>query len=500
LRRHIDERWGIPKKSINGGKLNQLRRIFEYLAPDCQSAVREHHYIDRHFMEDHGALYAHNFSSSSNFCERVHFFRCSAEQTEKRLLELMALRRASDGQKRLSEESACFAEANYLGFTVLKPLPGTPVGRTVLQPRAGSGDKLLVEFTTRPYVIHLGGITFSICGAAFQEQDIGVSACATTALWSSLQQLKHSEQFGVATPAEITSLAGNVRMPSGRAMIASGLTLEEMSRAVTALGLMPQVVDTYCQPTTARFVLECALRSGFAPVLLIRTEDSVDDGHAVTATALRYDPVRVRRRQAGKIGPKWGNVSGLYIHDDRIGPYLPVQLDTRESEGRTITTIGPLRGYDTFQDQHWDLRTVLLPVNAQIKFPLPQLERYIWDLMEELCWSWSDDDHVRVESWISRPYTYFECELMTSRHDVSDVFEFHRSIAVPRYVGVVRIASTDIGEIDVLVDMTSTPGNEIVVAIVGRQTGPAHDAAIATLQRFSYDPPTLRAPAVKRVR
>ena len=78
----------------------------------------------------------------------------------------------------------------YLGFMVIKPLPGSPIGRTVLRtferdaPRGGRR-----EFTAiRRYTVSLAGLSLSVRGLAFQQQDQGVSACATTALWSALQR------------------------------------------------------------------------------------------------------------------------------------------------------------------------------------------------------------------------------------------------------------------------------------------------------------------------
>jgi len=91
----------------------------------------------------------------------------------------------------------------YMGFSVIKPLQGSPVGRTVILPlqrrhrKRNCGGKFN---GTRYYNVHLLGIELEICGLIFQQQDVGVSACATTALWSSLSKTKDFEDLSTPTP------------------------------------------------------------------------------------------------------------------------------------------------------------------------------------------------------------------------------------------------------------------------------------------------------------
>src|SRR5207249_3635298 len=104
---------------------------------------------------------------------------------------------------------------DYLGFSVIKPLSGSPVGRTVLACYGKEkGDGTIRLFPgTRDYRVHVLGIELLIRGLAFQQQDLGVSACATTALWCSLQKLRDREELGGAVPAQITQLASRFTLP-----------------------------------------------------------------------------------------------------------------------------------------------------------------------------------------------------------------------------------------------------------------------------------------------
>jgi hypothetical protein len=484
----IDARWGLD---FPQPELTQLKNVLTYLEPVCESAIREHHYIDRHYMEDHGAFYARSFAATTNFCERIHFFQCDERELEARLLQTAG-------------SSADTSELNrdYLGFMVLKPLPGTPVGRTVLRPRKNESDRSTVFFAQRGYDVHIGGVTITAEGIAFQEQDVGVSVCATMSIWSSLQQLKHEEQFGVATPAEISSLAQTIRVPPGRASIASGLSVEEMCRAVNALGLTAQVIATRTQIDVIRFVLHTSLRSQFAPVLLISVPGQTD-GHAITATGIRLGNPLLASAAGSRA---WGRISGLYVHDDRVGPYVEVSLGQRYETvksvsgaelKRLVTTVGPLRGYIGDDDVDWDLFQILLPLNSQIKLPLPELKAYITELIEAISEAVPVDD-VDVDCRIVRPHVYLK-ESLLAKHDAASALDFQRGVAVPRYTGVVSISSPTIGEIDVLVDMTSTPKNEVVVAIVCQRHRRNTDDAIDALKRFTFEPHVYMPPIAKRV-
>jgi len=118
--------------------------------------------------------------------------------------------------------NACaeFSRTSYLGFGVIKPLGGTPVGRTMLAAfDPGSGDGFHYRFDcTCEYQAHLLGAELTVRGLGFQQQDVGVSACATTALWSAMQKVRDFEDIGTATPAQITTLASQYALPFGRSM------------------------------------------------------------------------------------------------------------------------------------------------------------------------------------------------------------------------------------------------------------------------------------------
>jgi len=121
---------------------------------------------------------------------------------------------------------------------------------------------------TREYQVHLLGAELTVRGLAFQQQDVGVSACATIALWSALHRVRETEDIASATPAQITGLASKFRLPYGRSMPSEGLDVEQMCLAVQAIGVSPYLSRVEKFPG-ARSLLYSATRSGMPAILII---------------------------------------------------------------------------------------------------------------------------------------------------------------------------------------------------------------------------------------
>jgi hypothetical protein len=197
-------------------------------------------------------------------------------------------RAAVQGEEAFLEAAAEFSNSAYLGFTVIKPLAGSPVGRTVLKTYPDQTDDAQQRMFTcvRRYSVHVNGVPLHVEGLPFQQQDVGVSACATTAIWSSIQKARDQEELPAATPAQITTLASRYALPFGRAFPADeGLSIDQMCQAVQGLGLSPHLYAATDFETTRNYI-DTALRSEMSPVLILR--DAQEVHHAVAAVG-RFD-------------------------------------------------------------------------------------------------------------------------------------------------------------------------------------------------------------------
>ena len=298
----------------------QLGYIVDYLNHPqigARSFLCESHYVDRDYMEDHGVFYSRSLHERANYCKRLHFFDLPQEQLSEQILLAAkpALAEAETAQTVLGKA--------YLGFVVVKPILGAPIGKTVLKflpQEKGDGD--IRNFgCVRDYNAHLLGFSLTVSGLAFQQQDEGVSACATTAVWSALQKVRDFEDIRVVSPAEITSLATRHILPFGRAMPSEGLSIDQMCQAIQALGLAPSLYRVEA-PDDMFAYLHAAQRSNFPSILVLDNHPTkVTERHAVAVVGVKIHPGLILAVDGLK--DLASGISALYVHDDRIDA-LPI--------------------------------------------------------------------------------------------------------------------------------------------------------------------------------
>ena len=179
------------------------------------------------------------------------------------------------------------------------------------------------------YSVHLLGVELTVRGLGFQQQDQGVSACATTAIWSSLQKLRDFEDVAAATPAEITANASRFALPFGRSLPSEGLSLNQMCQGIHALGISPNLFESRKLSARAQLIFTAA-KSGIALILIIRSLKN--SRHAVAAAGIKLAKEHKVTIVAGAnaIDDMSGDLLGVYIHDDRLGPYVTTQFEERD--------------------------------------------------------------------------------------------------------------------------------------------------------------------------
>ena len=232
-----------------------------YLADlEAKSALIEPAYFDRDYLSEFAAFYCTSAAGYENVCRRVHYF---AEEIDRPALERAV---AGDAAERERLNKA------YLGFVVLRPIPKTPIGRTVLAgyPDATPHLPRVVE-PSRDYTCNVAGLELRVKGLAWQQQDAGVGACATVALWSMLHSSALDDRHVVPTTAEVTRAAHGPGMSAFHAFPSKGLNFGQLIATVRDSGFAPLVIpgDRAEQFTREHFSASLAafIRSGY-PVLL----------------------------------------------------------------------------------------------------------------------------------------------------------------------------------------------------------------------------------------
>jgi hypothetical protein len=457
----------------------QLEYIREYVGQlNCSALIVEDEYIDRDYMQDHSAFYAASFAKYKSSCRRVHFFTGVSKDNVFGELQAVA---ASALDCRDAFEIACrkFSAEKYLGFMVVKPLPGSPVGRTVLRTyqRDAAGKDYVRRFdATRDYKTHLLGVELTVRGLGFQQQDQGVSACATTAIWSSLQKLRDFEDVAAATPAQITAGASRFALPFGRSLPSEGLSIDQMCQGIHALGVSPNLVRLLPNRfARARSIIHAAALSELAPILIIQNSQT-GDRHAVTAAGVKlrrkHEPTLVA---SNAIDDMAGDVIGIYIHDDRLGPYIRTRFEERTIHGEQHPCVIT---EENGKDVQWVVTHLLMPVHGKIRTAIVQMLRFstkfggfAYAALDALG---IKRGPIQVSTRIMRSHRYVEELLLDKGQTRTERLDhFFGDVPLSRYVGVMNMIVPEIGGVDVLVDTTGTERNANCLAAVVR--GEAND-------------------------
>ena len=474
----------IKEPILGRGSFKQLNYINRYVQhPDlgCKSVAIEHHYIDRDYMEDHGLFYSKSLRSYDNFCQRAHFFSLPASEVKGKVTELVRKGRTGNRADFLAECES-FSRKYYLGFSVIKPLPGCPVGRTVLKTlgQHAAEGKLRRFSCTKLYKAHFAGIPLTVRGLAFQQQDAGVSACATTALWCALQKTRDLEDIGNSTPARITTLAGQFDLPFGRPIPSEGLSIGQMCVAVQALGVSPNLYRAV-DFLTGRDLVFSSAKSGIASVLIVRGAKEEDCYHAITVVGLKLSPSQVPEQMAHGVATPAGGVLSFYVHDDRRGPYLRADVLQRVDELGLDVHFRADESAPEELDQ-WTLSHILIPMHAKVRLSFTALRDLALDSLIPVIQAHRkahlgdpDPSAASFDNRICLSQEYIEDLLFDRRDAVTDAQLDLLRLTIPysRYVGVIQFSAPPVQPIDVVLDTTSTLRNLVCLAVVPSGTSQA---------------------------
>jgi hypothetical protein len=427
----------------------------------CQTVIVEQHYIDRVFMHDNAIFYARNLRSYPNFTKRVHFFKEVLDQGQwKDLINKAGTGAHADVQAMLQRQ--------YLGFSVVRPLPDSPVGRTLLPPHASSAPaKTTSKFpAVRRHHAHLAGFDLWVEGVPFQQQDQGVSACATTALWSSLDSVSAMEETSGASPASITEAATRYPLQEGRPFPSEGLTVRQLCEATRAAGFSPIVIRG-TNLADDRLQLLSYLDSGFSPVLALISIKNGATGHAVAAVGARVGELPPRT-DLNLSYQDWSNsVRGVYIHDDRLGPYAFAELSQlTDPLTRTVRTRVAIEWPDKTPDDDWFLHAMVIPAPLKLRLTATRMRRVaLWAAQS-------------MGMALNEPNTVLHCRYEPARRYTTRCYEFGLSAdglyaltcqtALSRLVGIGEISGPNGPVMDLVFDTTEANAEPAVIACVKR--------------------------------
>ena len=311
-------------------------RLLALVSRTSKTVIVESNYIDVDYKASFGRFYFLKHRDIGKRCQRLHFF--SDHVTDEDLLDL------SDELK-----------SSYLGFVVLRPLPAYRLGRSLLSrsvltqaPSSSAFNDTYHLTCATQYNINIGGNSVPLIGSPWMQQDTMVCACASASLWMANWHLCHrfSPEFTPFTTPQITDLASQYSLDTGRSMPSEGLTVEQMLAALKGMGYGPLIrfPKTATEAVkTVYYYVESSI-----PVIAILTWDASRSGHAVTITGhtLRAEYPQNEKVQESTSGLRFCSstefVPRFVLQDDSGGPFRFVEL----LDWKTAANLGLISAVD----------------------------------------------------------------------------------------------------------------------------------------------------------
>ena len=315
----------------------------------AKTILREPKYFDRDYLAEFASFYSVSSKGYPNVCERLHFF---AESVNRRTLTAAA-GGSQSAQRRL--------QRTYIGFIVKRPIPAAPLGRTALKwyPDSSAETTPRVPVSSRKNFVHIAGVELYVEGLAWQQQDSGVSACATISLWSMFQSSAFDDHHAIPTTAEITQAAHKRHSSGSRMFPSKGLSIIQVYEVINDRDLVPlicegDVKNSFGQTigfSKERFASTCAafIRSNY-PVLIVgmlRTSDGAEGAHAICNVGFRSCTPSAGDPYTPSLAES--NIKFLYVHDDNVGPNVRVRIDTTPNSVVSLCLEAPPSRYGKSQ-------------------------------------------------------------------------------------------------------------------------------------------------------
>lgn len=262
-----------------------LAQVFQLGA---QMAVVEYRYIDADYRDEHSRFYSKAFRRYPSVGHRLHFFsNAPPEEMESEL------------------QPVNLEGLDYLGFAVLRPVPGAPVGRTMIRPPR---DLAAYIACVADDSANLFGTRLTVTGCPFIAQDAQLSVCAHATLWviAHYHHLRYSRPR--LLPGEIAEAVPS-ELGLGRPTPSIGLSIFQIAETATRIGLPALVYSLDRLPDgESLFRIVCRYLNSAMPVIV------AGGGHAFTLIGYRRTHAATGEERIHFIR-----------HDDESGPYQVVE-------------------------------------------------------------------------------------------------------------------------------------------------------------------------------
>jgi hypothetical protein len=269
------------------------------------SVLAEYRYVDADYRSEHSRFYSTTFRRYPSVAHRLHFFA-------KPLTD-----RAVDGTL-----PNVLHEYGYLGYTTLRPVGASPVGRTMLPP---TSDLTAAVSCLATDAVNVFGARLKVVAAPFMAQDAQLGVCVHVTAW--VCAYYHHLRFGGRRllPSDV---AGYTPVERGRLVPSSAVTVSQLVTILERSELPPVVYDLARLPSgeSVGSIAQRYLDSGM-PVI------AAGGGHSFVLVGYRWVIDRGRRvvqfiRQDDLCGP-YEVVNNVELDQYRPWEYLIIPLPNK---------------------------------------------------------------------------------------------------------------------------------------------------------------------------
>ncbi len=168
-------------------------------------------------------FYSKKFRESSSLVSRLHFFK-------KENIDIADIL--------LNPEDY---DTYYLGYSVIRPVKERCLGRTVIDPfKLNHIDKENFFCLRTLFNTHIGGVKFRVEGYPYISQDMDVTVCAHSALWSVCRYLSERYSlYGELFPFDLIKLTETYL---GRTFPYRGMTYTDYCKILSDFGTYPVII------------------------------------------------------------------------------------------------------------------------------------------------------------------------------------------------------------------------------------------------------------------
>ncbi len=468
----------------------QLIYIFDYIKDlGAKTIIEEQNYFDRDYLAEFSTFYSVGASGYTNVCRRIHFFseEISREQFEKASGQRIDAETPQDAAAELRT-----LRKSYLGFSVIRPIPAAPFGRTVLAWYKESREDLPRQTQpSRQYVVHLAGVRLTVESLAWQQQDAAVSACASVGIWTMLHSAAFNDTHSIPTTPEVTRAAHRNISVGSRVFPSLGLRFEQICESIKVLGLSPFIVEGNKQDkdgitdgfSQEKFCssLSAMIRSGY-PCLMLGKVMRKDGGRHVSVI-VGFRPPDVTAHKAGDIWFMDDNIKYVYVHDDNIGPSARFEV-TMEKDRVVLVPSHPRTGkpdilayYGKFQPHR-----MLVAVDSDLRTSADQINHVGFRVAARIYEAWETAiaglspkpalPALSIDTSFMKLATFMSTELESILASTPDVLgrvrlELAEQVRpMSLHLGMIRISNETKRLVDVLYDTTDSDVNHPVFATV----------------------------------